>query len=483
MGRLAEARQFEKEHEISADKRPFFHLTPRTGWMNDPNGFSYFGGSVHLFYQYYPYSTGWGDMYWGHVRTRDLIRWEYLPAAMAPDTPYESGCFSGTAIEDKNLGHVLLYTAHQNHSDGSVTEEQCVAASSDGIEYKKLFDGPVIKTEDLPSIIRSSDFRDPKLWKDENGYHAILVGMQQDSKGAVLQYDSNDLEHWNYGGMVLEGSEVYGGMQECPDLFRLGDKNILILNAMNQAEPAEDCNIHGHETYALIGSYDSKNKSFNPLSRQILDYGVDFYAPQTTVLPDGRRVLIAWMNSWENLLSPENTGWAGMMCVPREITMKNGHVCQAPVREIENYEKNTFSKELTISGKRVTVPELRGRVQDLRIHISGNGFHHFTVNLAENEQYVTCLTYDCDKNCLTLDRSRAGMPEDKIPVRYVKLPERNDELDIRILMDRFSIEVFALDGRVTISDAVFTPQDADGVSFETDGMAQVDIKDGKLIIP
>ena len=121
-------------------------------------------------------------------------------------------------------------------------------------------------------------------------------------------------------------------------------------------------------------------------------------------------------------------------------------------------------------------------MQDLRIQIRGRKFHHFTVNLAENEQYATRLTYDRDQNQLTLDRSHAGMPEDKIPVRYVRLPEENDTIDLRILMDRYSVEIFACDGRIALTEAIFTPQNADGISLETDGTVYMDIISNKIAV-
>ena len=110
---LGKARQYEekREKEIKETERPAFHLTPRIGWMNDPNGFSYFAGKYHMFYQYHPYSTKWGPMHWGHAVSDDLLHWENLPAALAPDTEYDKdGCFSGSAITREDGRHLLLYT-------------------------------------------------------------------------------------------------------------------------------------------------------------------------------------------------------------------------------------------------------------------------------------------------------------------------------------------------------------------------------------
>ncbi|MGN0709935.1 MAG: glycoside hydrolase family 32 protein [Anaerovoracaceae bacterium] len=482
---LDNARVYEKKHAAGIASRPVFHLTPPAGWMNDPNGFSFFHGKTHLFYQYYPYGTKWGDMHWGHAATSDFMKWEYLPVAMAPDTDYETGCYSGSAVEDDRFGLLIMYTAHKVHPDGHITEEQCAAASSDGISCNKLFGRPVIRTSDLPDFILPSDFRDPKLWHDETGYHALLTGMERSGNGALLRYDSRDMENWSYAGVLMESSAEKGGMWECPDIFSMGKNDVLTVSAMEMHEPPEITNISGHETFAWIGKYDAAQNVFRENKRQILDFGADFYAPQTIVLPDGRHVLTAWMNNWENVLVPENTGWAGMMCLPREITLKDGILCQAPVREIEKYETEKFSETLALHDTKASISGLRGRVQDVRLRISGD-FRTFTIDMAENEKYVTKLIYDRVRNTLTLDRSRSGMKGDAIPVRYVSLSGRGDEagaahdpgdpLELRILMDIYSVEVFACGGSITLSSAVFTPRKADGFSLEADGSAAAEIK-------
>ena len=134
---------------ISPAERPLFHLTPTTGWLNDPNGFSVYRGEYHLFYQYHPYSTSWGPMHWGHCKSRDLLRWERLPAALAPDQPYDrDGCFSGSAAETPDGRHLLMYTGRRLE-EGREVQAQCLAVGN-GENYEKLSANPVITGEQLP---------------------------------------------------------------------------------------------------------------------------------------------------------------------------------------------------------------------------------------------------------------------------------------------------------------------------------------------
>ena len=139
---LREARKYEEmtQAQITREERPAFHLSPRVGWMNDPNGFSYYQGMYHMFYQYHPYSAYWGPMHWGHAVSRDLLHWEYLPAALAPDMPYDKdGCFSGSAVTLPDGSQMLLYTGviHEPQPDGSFREiqTQCIAIG-DGRDYE-----------------------------------------------------------------------------------------------------------------------------------------------------------------------------------------------------------------------------------------------------------------------------------------------------------------------------------------------------------
>ena len=189
---------------VPEEKRPGFHLTARIGWMNDPNGFSYYKDRFHLFFQYYPYSCTWGPMYWGHAVTDDLLHWQYRPVALAPDCNADrDGCFSGTAISLPDGRHMLLYTgvADEFLPSGKKrgVQTQCIAFG-DGESYKKYPANPVLTHEDIPDIYSRYDFRDPKIWRAEDGTFRSLIAActitEQD--GHLLLFSSPDGISWKF---------------------------------------------------------------------------------------------------------------------------------------------------------------------------------------------------------------------------------------------------------------------------------------------
>ena len=233
---LREARNYEEimEQLIPEHARPSFHLSSRVGWMNDPNGLSYYQGKYHLFYQYYPYESKWGPMHWGHAVSEDLLHWEYLPAAIAPDTLADKdGCFSGSAVELADGRHLLMYTGVFKgpvRPDGTFddTQTQCVAVG-DGINYEKYSGNPVLTDADIPDGSSKVDFRDPKLWKEADGTFRCVVGNRPaDGSGQILYYSSSDGFHWKFESVLAENKNRFGLMWECPDFFALDGKYVLL---------------------------------------------------------------------------------------------------------------------------------------------------------------------------------------------------------------------------------------------------------------
>lgn len=202
---LEKARKYEDEQgkQIKAKDRPAFHVSPYVGWMNDPNGFSYYQGEYHLFYQYNPYDTHWDSMHWGHVVSKDLLHWEYLPAALAPDEDYDKiGCFSGSAIELDDGRQLLMYTAvdHETLEDGSKRDIQTQAvAVGDGRDYVKYKKNPVLTEKDLPEGASKVDFRDPKIWKGKDGnFYCVIGSRPADGSGQILLYRSANGFDWEF---------------------------------------------------------------------------------------------------------------------------------------------------------------------------------------------------------------------------------------------------------------------------------------------
>ncbi|MCQ2508767.1 MAG: glycoside hydrolase family 32 protein, partial [Dorea sp.] len=348
---LREARRYESIYSkfITPEERPAFHLTPRVGWMNDPNGFSYYQGKYHLFYQYYPYDTKWGLMHWGHAVSEDLLTWEYLPIALAADEYYDQdGIFSGCAIELDDGRQLLVYTGVKEHMlpDGRKTafQVQC-AAIGDGLNYEKLPTNPIIGVDTVPEGGSHYDFRDPKVWRKKDGTYRMLVGNRPaDGSGQILLYKSDDALSWEFQKVFAENRCRYGRMWECPDFFELDGKGVLLVSPQDMLPEGFEYH-NGNGTLCIIGTYDEETDTFTEECNQAVDYGIDYYAMQTIVTPDGRRVMIAWMQNWDTVFHDDRDHWYGQMSLPREIHIKNNRLYQEPVRELLDHRRNEVKYE------------------------------------------------------------------------------------------------------------------------------------------
>lgn len=289
------------------------HFEPEQGWMNDPNGLCCFGGRYHAFYQHYPFAAKWGPMHWGHAVSDDLVHWEELPIALSPNQPYENdgGCFSGSALEKDGLLYLMYTSVSKEHG-----QTQSIAVSPDGLHFEKYAGNPVIAESPLDP--RNRDFRDPKIFPYEDGYR-MVCGAGMDGLGSVLLFRSGDLLHWEYLGPIFQ-SRDYGPVPECPDLFPLGDKWVLIFSRMDETRSAQ----------FIVGGFDGEQ--FTPETFQQPECGTDFYAPQTFLDGKGRRIMIGWLWNW-NRAVPEGAVRAGALSIPRELTLRDGVLYNAPVEE------------------------------------------------------------------------------------------------------------------------------------------------------
>lgn len=490
---LSEARAYEMLHEksISPDDRPVFHVSSRIGWMNDPNGFSFYHGYYHLFYQYHPYRTVWGPMHWGHVRSKDLLHWEFLPTAIAPDTDYDkNGCYSGSALELKDGRQLLMYTSVQKESqpDGTIAEFQTQSiAFGDGIDYVKSEHNPILTSDLLPAGASTKDFRDPKIWRDDMDqcYYAVVGSILADSNGAVLLFCSDDLIHWSYVSTLEESRQEYGSMWECPDFFILEQSAVILASPTSMY--AKDLEFHnGHNAVYSIGSYNRITHSFTRREVRTLDYGLDFYAAQTMLSPNGRRIMIGWMQSWDNChKQPKGCRYFGMMTVPRELFLHNGYLCQLPVRELSDCHKNTIIfRQVSVSSP-IELNQLKGRVLDMTIQIRPSKdqlYDHCFIHLASDGKLRTTICYDPRKSILHFDRTYSGFLYDLIAARDVSVRNRNGCLDLRIVMDRFSVEIFVNGGEQAITSVIHTPQSADRIILDAEGTVLMDIEKSDLNI-
>ncbi len=483
---LREARKYEEEAEklIKKEERPDFHLSVRTGWLNDPNGFSYFKGEYHLFYQYYPYDTKWGPMHWGHAVSKDLLHWEYLPAALAPDEAYDKdGCFSGSALELPGGRHLLMYTGvlkeHQTDGKWRDVQTQCLAVG-DGVDYIKYEKNPVIDENSLPEGGSRVDFRDPKMWREKDGTYRCVAGNRPaDGSGQILLYTSQDGFDWKFKSVLVSNNNRFGRMWECPDFFELDGAWVLLTSPQDMLPKGFEYH-NGNGTLCLIGDLDEASGTFTEKSNQSVDYGIDFYAPQTLRAPDGRRIMIGWMQNWDTCEPRIHSRyWFGQMSLPRELSIRDGRLYQNPVRELENMRCNKVThRDVSVLGT-ISLEGVKGRRIDMELELWPGDeekiYQKFAVRFAQNDKYQTSLSFRPRESILKVDRKFSGSRRAIIHQRRCLVNSANGRLKLRIILDRFSVEVFVNDGEHVLTATIYTEQEADGVSFFADGNVKMDI--------
>ncbi|MBQ9264192.1 MAG: glycoside hydrolase family 32 protein [Clostridia bacterium] len=478
---LERARDYEREQStrISAHERPLFHLTPPVGWMNDPNGFCWYKGQYHLFYQYHPYSTSWGPMHWGHAVSKDLLRWIYEPCALAPDTEADAGgCFSGSAVPLPDGRLMLVYTGVQIAGTfRRETQAQCVAIG-DGVDFEKSRLNPVLHQAHLPEGYSAFDFRDPKAWLGEDGTYYLVVGNRHAQRmGTVLLFSSADGLNWQFEGEIDSSREEYGHMWECPDFFPLDGKQVLIVSPQ-QMHAREEFHA-GYGTVALLGAWDEAHCQFERETVQPVDHGLNFYAPQTVLSPDGRRIMIGWMDNWETCKgAPRRHAWYAQMSVPRELRIEKGRLMQRPVREIESLWQDTVSYSLITVQEETELPGVRGRLMDMTVilHAEACVCRRFTLRVAKDAQHFVQIRCDLARGELVFDRSHGGSRRDIVHTRHVKAQERDGQLSLRLLMDKESIELFINEGERVVTSLIPTPLDADGITFAADAPLRLSVE-------
>ncbi len=474
---IRKANEYIEKNRINKEEKPAFHVTPPIGWLNDPNGFSVYKGKIHLFYQFHPYGNQWGPMHWGHQVTEDMIRWEELPTALAPDQEYDkAGCFSGSAIETEE-GHVLVYTGvkEEKEKDGTVRtyQNQCLAVG-DGISYQKVAENPMVSGSSLPEGYSRADFRDPKVWKDGETYYMVAGNLDKNQDGQIVLFSSRNLREWNYETVLAHSGGRIGRMWECPDFFSLDGKHVLICSPQNMK--AHKFEIHnGHNSLYFLGEYNKDTCEFVHGEPKTLDYGLDFYAPQTTILPDGRRIMIAWMQSWDATLIPEEQKWNGMMTLPRELTIEKGQLIQKPIRELEKYHsKKVVYEKQRISGM-CQLDGVCGRMIDMLVEIEKGNYQEFCIEVAHNEEYSTSYRYCPRTRIIEVDRTYSGVCKDVVCQRKMKVKGSYDKLKLQFILDKNSIELFVNDGEQVSSTVIYTPQEANEIVFSCYGETRINV--------
>lgn len=449
--------------------KPRYHLSTPSGWLNDPNGFGFFQGKYHLFYQYNPYDSVWGNIHWGHWSTEDLVDWHQEPVAMAPDHPSDAlGCFSGSAMEENGVYHLMYTGICEETPGGMILQQQCLAHTKDGVHVEKYEHNPVVGAALLPDGASPYDFRDPKLEKTDRGYR-LLLASRGEYGGQMLSYLSGDLKSWRYDCIYMDG---LARMAECPDGFWMDGRRVAIVCLMKEGEDRRVIYRIGHE----------ENGRFCAHTPMIdIDYGLDFYAPQTCLAPDGRRLMIAWAFC-SGRVSPAHTlghGWAGTMTLPRECTLHGDRLYLAPIRELRNLRKAEYAAEsMEITGK-VSLSACAGRCKEIVMDADLSSAGAFSLRLMETGDEHLLLRYDKHTETLTIDRAHAGYPPtaDFGPEEYTdasaRVSLREGRLHLHIFIDVSIAEVFVNYGEIAMSCQAFPKGESYGVSAEADGCVRL----------
>jgi beta-fructofuranosidase len=300
---------------------PIFHVASPAQWMNDPNGPIFYKAYYHLFYQLNPFSDGSGPKYWGHVRSRDLAKWEPLPVALWPSTEAgESEVWSGCCTINGLGQPMCFYTSiGPNKQPFDHAEQWAAVGDQDLIQWHKSPANPVLP-DALNTDRKIYDWRDPFIFRDHQKTFLVTGGhMARDRQAAVNIYEAEnpELTQWKHRGVMFQHPDAGAPTVECPNFFKLGDQWVLFVSP------------YGHVQY-FIGDFDAATCRFTARARGLLDYGSSFYAPNTMQVPDGRRLVWGWLQGF-----PGGHGWNGCLSLPRQLSLtRHGELRQEPAPQL-----------------------------------------------------------------------------------------------------------------------------------------------------
>jgi beta-fructofuranosidase len=454
-----------RQTDLSDPHRPRFHFLPAKNWMNDPNGLIQWKGQYHLFYQYNPNSALHETIHWGHAVSTDLVRWTDLPIALAPTAggPDAEGCWSGCAVNDHGIP-TLIYT-------GIRPQAQCLATSRDGlITWDKFSANPVLKSppQDLNVVGAPWDFRDPWVWQEDGLWYMLVGSGITDIGGTLFLYKSDNLIHWDYLQPIwtanLTGNDE---VWECPGLFRLNDQHVVLLSVQPEFR----------HTYYSVGKY--ADHRFVPDTVGKTDFGPYFYAAQTMLDDQGRRLMWGWIKEGRPVEARQAAGWAGVMSLPRVMSLgAGGRLQMEPPTEIQSI-RSAHHRVTNVGVLAETTRMLDGLEGDSLEIIAdlepGDAQQvGLKVRCSPGGEEETLIYYDGKRQCLVIDARRASL--DPSTDRSVEQGdfriESGETLQLRIFIDRSVLEVFA-NGRVCITSRIY-PSRSDSLGlclFATGGSA------------
>ena len=464
-----------------------YHLMPPTGWLNDPNGLSYYGGKYHVFFQYAPEDARGGDKCWGHYQSPDLLNWEYTGIAIYPDTEYDrNGAYSGGALTDDGSLE-LFYTGNlKEEGDFDYINEGRGAtviylSTEDGVHLteKEL----LMTNDDYPADL-SRHVRDPKVWKDRGSYYMLLGARTRGGLGEALLYRSEDKKAWRFL-KTITATEPFGYMWECPDYFKVEGRPVLAFSPQGiEAEEYRFTNIYQSGYLADVRLPDTSQIRDIYKKFREWDLGFDFYAPQTFEAPDGRRILFGWAGVTDSPYDNEPSireGWQYSMTVPRELSWKGDILCQKPVRELEALRKD----EVAFGNGEAKID---GGAFDLVAERSVGGDEACTTDKAEAEAAGKLETSGKKEPCgdipvriclnedlqITYGQGVASMEflNNTGSGRTIRKAKLDGLRNVRILMDVSLMEVYFNDGELVMTTRYY-PEDPMTTKVSISGMEQV----------
>ena len=407
--------------------RPVYHHTPVYGWMNDPNGMFYKDGVWHLYYQWNPYGSQWENMHWGHSTSRDLIHWQAEPMALEPD--WLGAIFSGSCVT-RGDEVVAMYTTAGHH------QTQSIAYSNDGGRTFQKFSGNPVLTADVP------DFRDPRpFWNEDIKAWNLILAVGQEMR----IYSSQNLTDWTYESAF--GSEYgnHGGVWECPDLFEIKDETL------NIKKWVLICNINpggpfgGSATQYFVGQFDGHKFTCESMPKvtKWLDYGKDHYATVSFYnAPDNRHVVLAWMSNWQYANQVPTKQYRSGNSIPRDLGLFNFGE--------ETYVSVVPSKEmLAMRGAKVRKP-----TEACEIVVDMKNQAEIVLSNSKGEQVV--MVYDGQRQSFSMDRTKSGDVSFSEAFACTTIaPTYGHIKQLRLFIDRCSIEAFDAEGKMAMTNLVF----------------------------
>ena len=452
--------------------RPTYHFSPLYGWMNDPNGMVYKDGEYHLFYQYNPYGSKWGNMSWGHAISQDLVNWKHLPVAIAPDAL--GTIFSGSAVVDfdntAGFGAGAIIAIYTQNSDRQV---QSIAYSTDnGRTFTKYENNPVLTSE-------ARDFRDPKVFWYESTKRWIMVL----AVGQEMQiFSSPNLKDWTFESRFGEGQGAHGGVWECPDLFELpvegtNDKKWVLLCNLNPGGP-----FGGSATQYFVGSFNGKEfVNESPSKTKWMDWGKDHYATVTwSDAPDNRRIAIAWMSNWQYANDVPTSQYRSPNSVPRDLSLftvdGETYLQSAPSPELLKLRDISKKRSFKVNGTRTIKDMIAGNEGAYEIELTIENQHADVIGfrLYNDKGEEVDMQYDMKEKKFSMDRRKSGdvgFNENFPMLTWTAIESGKDELKLRLFVDKSSVEAFGDGGRFVMTNQVFPSEPYTHIDFYSKGGA------------